>query len=143
MRRNHNSRKELNAVSTDKSVTAARSQTQVLLQVKDGVREKNNSLEIFDDITSTKDHEALHQQEHLHEEQMAQQQWEANRVETTRLAVQTLTQMNGEFRRVKHDAPAEMDKLNRIQMQEFAIKAGRQCSKTQLCPGSMRRTLTT
>ena len=56
---------------------------------------------------------------------MAQQQWEADqrlRVEATRLAAQTSTQTNAEFRALGYDISAEMDDLIRVQMQEFAIK---------------------
>ena len=57
---------------------------------------------------------------------MAGQHWKADqrlRAEATRLAAQTSTQMNAEFRAVEYDASAEMDELNGIHMQEFAIKA--------------------
>ena len=73
-----------------------------------------------------KRHQAVHQQEHLHEEQMAQQQWEAEqrlRVEATTLAFQTSTQMTAEFHAMEYDASAEMYDTNTIQVQEFAIKA--------------------
>ena len=72
-----------------------------------------------------KGHEALLQQEHPHEERMAQQQWEANqrlRVEATGLAAQTSTQMHAEFRAMEYDACVEMDELKRIEMLESAIK---------------------
>ena len=65
-----------------------------------------------------KGHEALHQQEHGHEEQTAQQQRETDqrlRVEARRLAAQTSTQMH---------ASAQMNELDRNQIQEFAIKVG-------------------
>ena len=87
------------------------------LQEKDGARERGTSLEIFD---------VSYQRERLHEEQMAQQQRETEqrlRVEATRLAAQTSTQLNAEFHVTEHDASAEMDELNRIRMQEFAHKA--------------------
>ena len=83
------------------------------LQEKDGALERGKSLEIFDDITSTKSPEALQQQERQHEEQMAQQQWEAEQrlcVEALRLAAQTSTQLNAEFRVMEHDSSAKMEK---------------------------------
>ena len=66
-------------------------------------------------------------------------------VEATRLAAQTSTQVNAEFCSMEYDACAEMDELNRIHMQEFAIKAeeAMRCSKTYLRPGSRGKTLTT
>ena len=62
--------------------------------------------------------EALQQQERQHEKQMAQQQWEAEqrlRVEALRLAAQTSTQLNAEFRVMEYDSSAEMEKRIRMQ----------------------------
>ena len=84
-------------------------------------------------------HDALDQQQHPFEEQMAQQQWEAERqlcAEATIIATQSSAQLNAEFRMMEHDTSAVVDEFNRIQMQELAIQAGRE----QLMP-SCRRTL--
>ena len=57
---------------------------------------------------------------------LAQQMWEADQRfngKATRIAAHTSTQMSAEFRAVEYDTSTEMDELNRIQMQEFAIKA--------------------
>ena len=38
---------------------------------------KKKSSDLFDNVTSIKSHEALHQQRSLHEEKLVQQQWDA------------------------------------------------------------------
>ena len=57
---------------------------------------------------------------------MVQQQLEAERerhAEATRIAPQTSTQLNAEFRMMEYDTSAEKDEFNGIRMQEFAIQA--------------------
>ena len=72
-----------------------------------------------------KSHEALRQQEHLDQEQSAQQQWEAEqrlRVEATKKAAYTLTQLNTESRVIEFDT-SEKDGFYQIQIQASAICA--------------------
>ena len=61
-------------------------------------------------------HEALHQQKHLNQEEMAQQPWEAEqrlRVEGTKVTAYTSTQLNAEFRAIENDA-SENDEFYQI-----------------------------
>ena len=60
-----------------------------------------------------------------------QQQRDAHcllRAEASTLASQTPTHLNAEFRVVEHDTSAEKDEFCIIQMQEFAIQAGKDSS---------------
>ena len=70
-------------------------------------------------------HEAFQQQQRPEEEQLAQQQWEADRqlrAEATIIAAQTSSQLHAEFRMMEYDTSTEKGEFNRIQMQEFAIQ---------------------
>ena len=70
--------------------------------------------------------EALHQQRSLHEEQLVQQQWDAQRnllAEASMLAARTSTQLHAQFRVMGHHTAAEQDEFYRNQMQEIAIQA--------------------
>ena len=57
-----------------------------------------------------KGNDTLHQQKHIHQEQMAQQQWEAEhhlRVEATEISVQTSAASNDDLRAMEHDTSVD------------------------------------